>query len=141
MRNKLLLSGSLLIIALLLVPGFVSVERAATPATQSGPQVYDVVAPVGRTTIKQITQVRRLDTLAGKTIGLVSNNGFKSWVTMPLIQKLLAEKYPTAKFIPPNELPAAETYPAPGTTTKDLDAFRAAVKAKHIDAIITGNGG
>jgi hypothetical protein len=147
MKRKLLFACPLLVLLGLWIFGHAAVKPGATARPQAttkeaaAPQVYDVVSPVGKTTIKQITQASRLNTLAGKTIGLASNGSFKSWVTMPLIQKLLAEKYPTAKFVPYTELPAAQTYPAPGTTTKTLDAFRAAVKEKHIDAIITGNGG
>ena len=147
MRKKLLLAGSLPVIVALMIPGRAAMQRAATSTPQavkkeaSASQVFDVVSPVGKTTVKPITQAARLSTLAGKTIGFASNGSFKSWVILPLVQKLLAEKYPTAKFVPYTELPAAQTYPAPGTSTKTLDAFRAAVKEKHIEAVITGDGG
>ncbi len=147
MKGKLFLAIPLLVIVGLWMPGPAAVKQDSTPKPEASTQgaspgqLYDVVSPVGKTTIKQITQAPRLNTLAGKTIGLASNGSFKSWVTMPLIQKLLAEKYPTAKFVPYTDLPAAQTYPAPGTSTKSLDAFRAAVREKHIDAIVTGNGG
>ncbi len=145
MKRKLFLAGLMVMAIGLSMPAVVKREATARPQAStreaSAPPLYDVVSPVGKTTIKQITQAPRLNTLAGKTIGLASNGSFKTWITMPLIQKLLSEKYPTANFVPYTELPAAQTYPAPRTSTKTLDAFRAAVKEKHIDAVITGNGG
>ena len=104
-------------------------------------KLYGVVSPVGQLTVEQITQAPRLDDLAGKTICSVINNSFMSWITAPLYEKLLAEKYPTARVIPNTEMPRARKAPAPGTTDKDTDAMIAALKEKGCDALIVGNGG
>jgi hypothetical protein len=102
---------------------------------------FKVVSPLGEATVKQITMVPRLDTLEGKTICSVKNNSFKSWVTGPLYEKLLTEKYPTVKVIPNTEMPIASKAPAPGKTDERTDAMIAAFKEKGCDAVIVGNGG
>ena len=102
---------------------------------------HGVVSPIGQPTVEQITQTPRLDNLAGKTICSVINNSFMSWLTAPLCERLLAEKYPTARVIPSAEMPRASKAPAPGTTDKNTDALIAALKERRCDALIVGNGG
>jgi hypothetical protein len=150
MNTKFLLACSFLLIVALLIPGGIGGKRAATSTPMSQASLakegsvlaeYDVVSPIGKSHVKQITQAPRLQTLAGKTIAVVSDNVFKSWITAPLVEKLLKEKYPTAKVIPDTELKEVGLYPAPGTSSAALEAFVKALKANHVDAVITGNGG
>lgn len=107
----------------------------------SNSKTYNVVSPIGQLTVKQTKQAPRLDNLSGKTICSVINSSFMSWVTAPLYEKLLAEKYPTAKVIPSSEMPRARKYPNPGVTDKDTEAMIAVLKEKGCQALIVGNGG
>jgi hypothetical protein len=83
----------------------------------------------------------RLDTLAGKTVGLVWNRSFKADVTLPAIGAELKKRYPGVKIVPYSALPVAPLPEPPGGPGKEADALRAAFKAKGCDAVIAGNGG
>jgi hypothetical protein len=76
----------------------------------------------------------RLDTLAGKTICELSNNGWQAHRTFPLVRELLKRQFPTAKIIPHTEFPSG---------TNDMQTKKAidAIKKAGCDAVITGNAG
>ncbi len=76
----------------------------------------------------------RLDTLAGKTVCELSNNGWQAHRTFPLVRELLTRLYPTVKIIPYTEFP---------TGTDDIQTKKAidALKKAKCDALITGNAG
>ena len=76
----------------------------------------------------------RLDTLAGKTICELSNNGWQAHRTFPLVRELLKRQFPTAKIIPHTEFPSGTT---DIQTKKAIDA----IKKAGCDAVITGNAG
>jgi len=114
---------------------------AARPATKEVSPVYRVVRPTGDVVHPMITQAPRLDTLEGKTICLTSNQGFKSHVTFPVIEKLLRQKYPNLKIIPPEEMPRAVKPPAEGAKDPATEAMTAALRQKGCQAVISGNGG
>ncbi len=114
---------------------------AAHPATKEATPMYLVVKPTGDVVHPMITQAPRLDTLEGKTICMVSNEGFKSHVTFPVIEDLLRQKYSNLKLIPPADMPRAQKPPAAGTTDTATDAMIAAIKQKGCQAVISGNGG
>ena len=59
---------------------------------------YSVVSPVGRSSVKMITQAPRLETLDGKTIAVVGVS-FMTGVTHPEIKRLILENYPSARVI------------------------------------------
>lgn len=100
-----------------------------------------VVSPLGETTIEERAMAPRLDTLEGKTIGLIWNGAFKSNVTLSVIADSIRSKYPTARVIPYTDMPKSSKAPAPGTTDPDQLALVAALKKKGCDAVISGNGG
>lgn len=114
---------------------------AARPAAKDAPPVYRVVRPTGDVVHPMITQAPRLDTLEGKTICMTSNQGFKAHVTFPVIEKLLRQKYPNLKIIPPEDMPRAVKPPAEGAKDPATDAMTAALKQKGCQAVISGNGG
>lgn len=114
---------------------------AARPAAEEPSPVYKVVRPTGDLIHPMITQAPRLDTLDGKTICMVSNQGFKSHVTMPVIENLLRENYPNSKLIPPADMPRAQKPPAVGAKDQATEAMIAALKEKGCQAVISGNGG
>jgi len=101
---------------------------------------YEVYSPVGDTTIKQIEQAKRLDTLDGKTIALVGGS-FMANVTHPEIKRLILENYPNAKVILLNEIGSAGPYPAPGVKRAQKDEFERKLKEMKVDAVVSGNGG
>ncbi len=101
---------------------------------------YDVYSPVGESTIKQISQAPRLQTLSGKTIALVGGS-FMASVTHPEIKRLILEHYPDAKVILLNEIGSAGPYPAPGVIKPQKEDFERKLKEMKVDAVVSGNGG
>ena len=89
----------------------------------------EVFDPTGAVEVA-VSFAKRLDTLAGKTIGQVGNS-WEGHRTHPLIKDLLQKMYPTARIIPHTEMP---DYTDPEQVAK-------AIKEKHCDAIIIGNPG
>ena len=101
---------------------------------------YAVVCPVGRSTVKMIQPVARLNTLAGKTIALVGGS-FMASITHPAIKRLILQNYPTARVLLFDEIGAAGVYPAPGITRKSKDEFQKKLQEFKVDAVISGNCG
>jgi hypothetical protein len=116
-------------------------RNAAAQKESNSSAVFKVVRPIGDITVKPITQPPRLGTLNGKTVCMVINGSFKSWVVAPVIEDLLKKKYPTIKVVPFSEMPRSQKAPAVGTTTPETDALIAALKKNSCQAVITGNGG
>jgi hypothetical protein len=114
---------------------------AVRPAAGEEFPTYSVVRPTGDVVHPMITQAPRLDTLEGKTICMTSNQGFKAHVTFPVIEKLLRQKYPNLKIIPPEDMPRAVKPPAEGAKDPDTDAMTAALRQRGCQAVISGNGG
>ncbi len=123
------------------LPPQVAPASALPTGAQEVSPVYKVVRPTGDVVVQMITQAPRLDTLEGKTICLAINGSFKSYVTSPVIENLIRQKYPTSKVIPAAEMPRSQKAPASGTTTPQTDAMIAALKQKGCQAVISGNGG
>jgi len=116
-------------------------RAAAQSAAKEASPTYRVVRPTGDVVHPMITQAPRLDTLEGKTICMVSNQGFKSHVTMPVIENLLRKNYPNSKLILPADMPRAQKPPAVGAKDQATEAMIAALKQKGCQAVISGNGG
>ena len=113
----------------------VSAGTAMAQAPRSAAEpVYNVLSPIGETTVKLIEMAPRLDTLSNKTVCLVSNSAFKVNITMPAIAKSLQAKYPSIKIIPYTEMATAYS-------GADWDAKQGEFKSKGCNAVITGNGG
>lgn len=105
-----------------------------------GEAKFNVVSPVGFSTVKPIEMAPRLTTLDGKTIAIVGED-FMANVTHPEIGRLIKQHYPTAKIIMYDKLPIAGPYPAPGITRQATEQFRERLKELKVDAVIAGNGG
>ncbi len=101
---------------------------------------YNVVSPVGFSTIEPIEMAPRLTTLEDKTIAIVGED-FMYNVTHPELKRLIKEHYPSAKVIMYDELPIAGPYPAPGITRQSTELFRQRLIDLKVDAVIAGNGG
>lgn len=83
----------------------------------------------------------RLDTLDGKTIGLVWNHAFKADITLPAIGESLKNRYPDVKIIPYTEIDAAIRAAGRMRSLTEAEVLQAVFKAKGCDAVISGNGG
>ena len=112
---------------------------AIQEAEKNGP-VYNVLSPIGESTVKQIKQAPRLSTLNGKTIAIVGGS-FMASVTHPEIKRLILANYPNAKVIMLSEIGSAGPYPAPGVKRQQKDEFERKLKEMKVDAVISGNGG
>jgi hypothetical protein len=99
----------------------------------AGPVTLDLSNPAGAREVT-VLHTARLDTLEGKTICELSNLGWQSHRTFPLIRQLLQQQFPTATFIPYTEFPQG-TSDIPTQETVD------AVIAAGCDAVIAGNAG
>jgi hypothetical protein len=88
-----------------------------------------------------VTMAPRLDTLKGKTVGLVWNHTFKSNITLPAIGESLKKKYPDIKIIPYTEIDAAIRAASRESSATEEEILRAVLKEKGCDAIVSGNGG
>lgn len=117
-----------------------SPQDAAASAPFAEP-VYNVVSPIGESTVKMTAMAPRLDTLAGKTVCMVWNSAFKSDVTLPVIGETLKKQYPGVKIVPYTDMPNAFLPEPPGTPRKQSEALQALYKEKGCDAVISGNGG
>jgi len=106
----------------------------------TGAVKYNVVSPVGFSTVEPIEMASRLTTLDNKTIAIVGED-FMYNITHPELKRLIKEHYPTAKVIMYDELPIAGPYPAPGITRASTEEFRQRLIDLHVDAVIAGNGG
>ncbi|MEW6404624.1 MAG: hypothetical protein AB1649_22740 [Chloroflexota bacterium] len=115
-------------------------QDAAASAPSAEP-VYNVVSPIGESTVKMTAMAPRLDTLAGKTVCMVWNSAFKSDVTLPVIGETLKKQYPGVKIVPYTDMPDAFLPEPPGTSRKQSEALQALYKEKGCDAVISGNGG
>jgi 4-amino-4-deoxy-L-arabinose transferase-like glycosyltransferase len=120
--------------ALVSVSAGVVAALVSVSAGQAADPVYSVISPLGETTVKMIQMAPRLDTLANKTVCMVSNSAFKVNITMPAIAKELQQNYPGLKIVPYTEMATAYS-------GADYDAKPAEYKSKGCNAVITGNGG
>jgi len=64
----------------------------------SGVAKFNVVSPVGFSTVEPIEMAPRLTTLDSKTIAIVGED-FMYNITHPELKRLIKEHYPTAKVI------------------------------------------
>jgi len=129
MKKVMLQGGGTLVVAAL-----TSVGMLMPQAVMSAEPVYSVVSPLGEQTVKMLEMAPRLDSLANKTVCMVSNNSFKVNVTHPAIEKALKEKYPGIKIVPYSEMPRAYS-------RASWDAMPGEFRRKGCDAVISGNGG
>ncbi len=100
----------------------------------------DVLCPVGEERVQPVRQAARLDTLQGKTIALVGGS-FMARVTHPELKRLILAKYPQAHVIMLGEIGSAGPWPASGVKRRQKEEFMAALREKHVDAVVSGNGG
>lgn len=103
-------------------------------------EIYKVVSPVGKASVKSIEQAPRLGSLDGKTIAIVGGS-FMASVTHPELKRLILEEYPTAKVYVLSEIGSAGVFPGPGIRRRSVEDFQSKLKELCVDAVISGNGG
>lgn len=74
----------------------------------------------------------RLDSLAGKTVALLSDDMWQAHRMLPLIREKLQAQYPDATFIPETEFPM-------GTREIDTEETVDMLVARGAEAVIVGN--
>jgi hypothetical protein len=74
----------------------------------------------------------RLDSLAGKRIGFVSNEQWQAYRMLPLLKEMLEEDFPGVEVLP------IEAYPQ-GNALIGTEETAALVKKSAVDAVIIGN--
>jgi hypothetical protein len=115
-------------------------DACLVPGTRVPAGKYAVVSPVGKATVKMITQAPRLDSLDGKTIAVVGGS-FMAHITHVEIKRLILANHPTAKVILLNEIGSAGPYPGPGVRREAKEEFDKKLKEMGVQAVISGNGG
>ena len=115
-------------------------EKPAAVQKKPDEPLYKVVSPVGEPTIKMITMVPRLNSLAGKTVCMVGNQ-FKASITHPIIGEALKKKYPDIKIVLNTESSAGGRAEPGRTPQTEFTALQAAFKEKGCNAVVSGNGG
>ena len=91
-------------------------------------EFYD---PSGYTEITQ-SHAPRLDTLENKRIGLLSNDQWQAYRTLPLVKTLLEEDFPNCEVLP------LETFPQGVSAIADKKTIKL-LKDNGVDAVIIGN--
>jgi hypothetical protein len=131
------------VISLVLVVFSVSAAAQKSVAVQGGSAepVYNVVSPIGESTVKMISMTPRLHTLAGKTVCMAWNRAFKADIALPAIGEQLQQIYPDITIVPYTEMPSAPRPSPPDNPQKDAEDLRVALKEKGCSAFVTGDGG
>ncbi len=74
----------------------------------------------------------RLASLAGKRIGIVSNDQWQAYRMLPLIKSMMEEDFPGIEVLPVDQYPTGNTLIGNPETAK-------LVKDSGVDAVIIGN--
>ncbi|MEJ2109761.1 MAG: hypothetical protein P8Z37_07595 [Acidobacteriota bacterium] len=60
---------------------------------------YEIVWPLGKMVAEEVILAPRIADLSGKTIGELSDYGFRAEEIFPLIRAALSSRYPAIRFI------------------------------------------
>ena len=111
-------------------------RSAAIQAVDETERIYEVAWPRGEQEKDDVSPAKRLDTLAGKTIGFVWDWVYRGDEIFPLIEAELTARYPGIRFI------GYEEFGNPHSA-HEAEVFRnlPELAAKHgCDAFIVGIG-
>jgi hypothetical protein len=104
--------------------------------------IYRVVTPSGEPAVERKAFSRRLDTLDGKTVGMLWNRVFRGDETLPIIGELLVERYPNMKVIPWEEFPVTSVPALHAARQKEtLQSLTEVLLERRVDAVVAGNAG
>lgn len=101
---------------------------------------YEVLSPVGQSSVDMIELAPRLESLEGKTIALVGGS-FMASVTHYELKRLIQENYPTATVYVLTEIGSAGLFPGPRVRKPKVEQFQQKLIEYGVDAVISGNGG
>jgi hypothetical protein len=87
--------------------------------------------PCGRLEVKQ-PHARRLDSLAGKRVGFVSNEQWQAYRMLPLLRSLLERDFAGIEVLPIDAFPQ-------GNALIGREETALQVKRSGVDAVIIGN--
>lgn len=99
--------------------------------------VYEVLWPLGRSTVKEIDAKPRVSDLSKATIGHLSHYGFRHDEMIPVVEEVMKERYPGISFVGPDEFGNIHG-PRHGKDT--LPVLPEKLAALGVDAVITGVG-
>jgi Asp/Glu/hydantoin racemase len=87
--------------------------------------------PTGSIEVKQ-PHARRLSSLAGKRIGILTNEQWQAYFALPVLQASIERDFPGAQVLPLDAFPK-------GNERIGLAATAELVKESAVDAVIIGN--
>jgi hypothetical protein len=99
-------------------------------------EIFEVAWPRGPSAVKIIPLAKRLDTLAGKTIGEMWDWIFRGDEIFPVVEKELADRYPGVKFVSYKEF----GNPHSANEPKVYEELPALAQKHGCDAFIVGVG-
>ncbi|MFC1870116.1 hypothetical protein ACFLYE_02460 [Chloroflexota bacterium] len=97
---------------------------------------YEVVWPRGKRMAESVRFAKRLETLAGKTIGFLWDWAFRGEQIFPVIEKELSQRYPGVRFVGYEEFGSTHG----GKEAEVLDALPDNLRQNKCDAVISGIG-
>ena len=133
----------LLIIGMLFSLSVYAQETCDTTGNCGGNEslgTYDVMAPVGQSSVEMIELAPRLESLDGKTIALVGGS-FMASVTHVELKKIIQENYPNTTVYLLSEIGSAGLFPGPRVRKAQVERFQQRLQEYGVDAVISGNGG
>ena len=98
---------------------------------------YEVVSPLGRRMPRKNTRAARPRSLDGVVIGELSNHKFDSEFTFEVIEKALAKRFPSARFVSFERF--GDTYGA--RESEVISELPEKLKLYDCDLVISGNAG
>jgi hypothetical protein len=105
-------------------------------------EIYRVVTPSGEPAVQTKGLSPRLDTLDGKTVGMLWNRVFRGDETLPIIGELLTRRFPAMKVIPWEEFPVTSVPSLHAARQQEtLQALTDVLLERRVDAVVAGNAG
>jgi hypothetical protein len=108
----------------------------ANSEAQTNREIFEVAWPRGPSAVKVIPLAKRLDTLAGKTIGEMWDWIFRGDEIFPIVEEELKSRYPGIKFVNYNKF----GNPHSANEAKVYDELPALAEKYGCDAFIVGVG-
>lgn len=133
--------AEVLSLALVIISVSAAAQTSGAVRNASAEPVYSVVSPVGESTVKLISMTPRLNTLAGRTVCMVSNRSFKADIVLPAIGEQLKRIYPDIRIVSHTQLPIAPLPSTPANPQQDAENLRLALKQRGCSVVVTGDGG
>lgn len=99
--------------------------------------VYEVLWPLGRSTVKEIDAKPRISDLSKATIAHLSHYGFRHDEMIPVIEDVMTQRFPGIRFIGPEEFGNIH---GPKHGKEALPLLAGKLREHGVDGVITGIG-